>query len=321
MQLALSVLVAILPAAAPSARFPAASPDEAWALLPRENPPLPAWARVLVRTHPRTTAAMLELDRLHRADNPVGPALAAKLRWVAADALGCEYGRVTSLADLKRAGASADEVRRLTENQPADDERRVLALARQLTTAAYRVTDEQFAAVLKQLGPEKMTALVHTVAFANFQYRVVLGLGVKPEPEGPVPPLTVRLDKSKRGTVVAPPRPPWEQVLAARPKKEYDAPADWKDVPFEELEKRLAEQKARTPRVPVPDRKQFEKLPPDARRQAETIVWMTVSTGYQPGMTDAWFDGLGEFRADAKLDRVFGSTLFWTVTRANDCFY
>src|SRR5688500_5929563 len=98
------VMVAALEALAPTGRFPAAPPDAAWALLPREEPPLPAWVRVLAPVLPKATGAMLELDRLHRADNPVGPALAAKLRWTAADALGCEYGRVTALADLKRAG-------------------------------------------------------------------------------------------------------------------------------------------------------------------------------------------------------------------------
>jgi hypothetical protein len=264
---------------------------------------------------------MLELDRLHRADNPLGPALAAKLRWVAADALGSEYGRATALADLKRAGVPADEVRRLTENRPADDERRLLALARQLTTAAYLVTDEQFAAVLKQLGPEKTTAAVHTVAFANFQTRIVTALGVKIEPEGPCPPLALRLDKARRATVPSPPRPDWAKASTTRPKKEYDAPADWKEVTFDQLERALAAQKARAPRVPLPGAERFKDLPPDVKRQTDTIVWMTVSSGYQPAMTQAWFGMHNEFRAEAKLDRVFGSTLFWVVTRANDCFY
>src|SRR4051812_21271614 len=156
MALLIPALSAALAVLGPSSRFPAATPDQAWALLPRENPRLPAWARVLAQTHPRTTGAMMEIDRLHRAENPLGAAAAAKLRWVAADTLGSEYGRATALADLKRAGADPDEVRRLVEDRPAGDERRLLGFARQLTAAAYLVTDEQFAAVLKQLGPEKM---------------------------------------------------------------------------------------------------------------------------------------------------------------------
>jgi alkylhydroperoxidase family enzyme len=276
---------------------------------------------VLVKTLPRTTGAMLELDRLHRADNPLGPALAAKVRWTAADALGSEYGRATALADQKRAGATADEVRRLTENKPADDERALLAFARQLTTAAYQVNDEQVAAVIKQLGPEKTTAAVHTVAFANFQNRIVMALGVQVEPEGPCPPLTVKLDRAGRTKVKGPPRPGWDKVITTKPKKEYDAPADWKEVSFEQLEQALAAQKARALRIALPPPERFKNLPPDVKRQTDSIVWMTVSTGYQPGMTQAWFGMLNEFRSESALDRVFGSTLFWVVTRANDCFY
>ena len=321
MHLLIPVVVAAISQSAVSPRFPAATPEAAWALLPREEPPLPAWARVLVKTHPRATMAMLELERLHRSDNPVGPAVAARLRWTAADALGCDYGRVSSLADLKRAGGTADEVRRLVEGTSSEDERRLLAFARQLTTAAYLITDEQFAALLAQIGPEKMTAVVHTVAFANFQYRIILALGVKVEPGGPVAPIPVKFDRTRRLRVTSPPRPQWDQVLTARPKKEYDAPPDWKDVSFEQLEQALAAQKARSLRVPLPDKSRYDKLPPDAKRQAETILWNTVSAGYQPEMTIGWFYTLNEYRADGRLDRVFGSTLFWVVTRTNDCFY
>jgi hypothetical protein len=265
---------------------------------------------------------MLEMDRMHRVENPLGPALAAKLRWAAADALGSEYGRATALADLRRAGASPDDVRRLIDGRPADDgDRRLLAFARQLSTAAYLVTDEQFAAVLERLGPEKMVAAVHTVAFANFQCRVVLALGVRLEAEGPCPPLSVKLDRGRRAAVKAPSRPAWDAVTAARPKQTFDAPDDWKDVPYAELERHLAAQKERAVRVPLPDGGKFDKLPPDLRRQAKAVVWTRVSGGYQPEMTAAWFGMLAEYRADAQMDRVFGSTLFWVVTRANDCFY
>src|SRR5579871_5467110 len=101
------------PAEAPAPRFPAAGNDEAWKMLPREQPPLPAWARVLVRTLPKTTGAMLELDYLHRAGNPLGPVLAGKLRWAAADTLGCDYGRRYAEADLRRAGQTDDDLRKL----------------------------------------------------------------------------------------------------------------------------------------------------------------------------------------------------------------
>jgi alkylhydroperoxidase family enzyme len=314
-------ILAILGSFVPGSRFPAAAPDDAWALLPRENPPLPAWARVLIKPLPKATGAMLEVDRLHRVDNPLGAKLAAKLRWLVADTLGCEYARASALADLIRAGAGKDEVQRLTNGPPAADEEKVFALARQVTSAAYLVTDAQFAALVKQFGPEKMTAVVHTLAFANFHDRIIMALGVKADTGSPVPPLAVKLDAARRAKVQSPPRPPWEKVTTAKPAKTYDAPADWKEVPFAELEKRVSEQKARSPRVPLPNPGRADTLPPGLREQANTIVWTKISGGYQPEMTAAWFGMYGEYRQEARMDRVFGSTLFWVVTRANDCFY
>ncbi len=305
----------------PSSRFSAAPTDAAWALLPRENPPLPAWAMVMVKSLPRTTGAMLELDRLHRVDNPLGPVLAAKLRWLAADAIHCDYARASALGDLKRAGVSTDEIRRLTENKPAPSEKALFAFARQITRAAYAVTDSEFAELLKQFGPEKMTAIVHTLAFANFQNRVILALGVKVEPEGPPPALAVKLDAKRRSKVSTPPRPDWSRVTDAKPTKRYDAPADWKDVDFAHLEKNLANQKDRTLRVPLPDPSRFANVNADTKHQAETINWTKVSAGYQPLMTQAWFGCLREFQQEAKLNRLFASSLFWVVTRSNDCFY
>ena len=55
--------------------------------------------------------------------------------------------------------------------------------------------------------------------------------------------------------------------------------------------------------------------------QAERITWNTVSTGYQPEMTRAWFACLNAFYEESKPDRVFTNSVFWVVTRTNDCFY
>src|SRR5207302_1428453 len=116
-------------------RFPLLSSGEAWARLPRAEPALPAWARALAGSLPGTTSRMLELDHLHRAANPLGPALAGKLRWAAADAIGCGYARRYAEADLRRAGAwdgSLEQARGLPKA-----ERAALAFARQLTRAAH----------------------------------------------------------------------------------------------------------------------------------------------------------------------------------------
>lgn len=320
MNILLPAILAVLAAVNPSGRFPAVDRDSAWALIPRENPPLPAWAQVLVKTNPRSTGAMLELDRLHRADNPVGPVLAAKLRWLAADAMKCDYARASALADLKRYGASADEISRVIEKKPTAAEKGLFAFARQVTNAAYAITDSEFEELLKEFGPEKMTAIVHTLAFANFHNRIIMALGVKAEPESP-PPLGVKLDAKRRAAVVAPARPPWERVTEAKPAKTYSAPDEWKETGFAELEKNVDAQKSSKVRVPLPDPKVFAGLNPDVRRQTEAIVWTKVCAGYQPVMTQAWFGCYREFQQEAKLNRVFAASLFWVVTRANDCFY
>jgi alkylhydroperoxidase family enzyme len=320
MNVLFSVLLAMLHSLALDARFPSAKPDDAWAQLPRENPALPAWALVLVKSLPRTTGAMLELDRLHRADNPIGPVLAAKLRWLAADAIQCDYARASAMADLKRFGASADEIRRVLEKKPTAAEQGVFTFAWQVTKAAYAITDSEFEELLKEFGPEKMTAIIHTLAFANFQNRIIMALGVKAEPESP-PPLGVKLDAKRRAAVVTPARPDWERVKEAKPAKTYNAPAEWKEISFAELEKNVDAQKSSKIRVPLPDPKVFADLNADVRRQTEAIVWTKVCAGYQPVMTQSWFVCLREFQQEAKLNRVFGASLFWVVTRANDCFY
>ena len=54
---------------------------------------------------------------------------------------------------------------------------------------------------------------------------------------------------------------------------------------------------------------------------AKRILWNTVSSGYQPEMTRAWFACLYAYYEEAKVDRVFTNSVFWVVTRTNDCFY
>src|SRR5262245_52048225 len=113
-------LLAIIAAAVPVGAFaadppkpgvlPVASDADAWKVMPRSQPPLPVWARTLVGPLPKTTAAMLDLDRLHRDSHPLGAVLGAKLRWIAADVIGCEYAKKYAEFDLKRAKVPAADV-------------------------------------------------------------------------------------------------------------------------------------------------------------------------------------------------------------------
>src|SRR5262249_46954474 len=104
-------------AKAKPARVPVLPDREAWKHLPPADrgtgQPLPVWARALAASLPRTTAAMLELDYLHRARSPLDPKLRGKLRWVAAHANRCAYTQAYAAADLRRAGVEDKTIRAL----------------------------------------------------------------------------------------------------------------------------------------------------------------------------------------------------------------
>lgn len=330
MRTVLTILAAIglmagLPAADPDkpGGLPVADNSEAWKQLPRKNPPLPVWARTLVGPLPKTTGAMLELDRLHRAENPLGPVLSAKVRWAAADAIGCDYAKKYAEADLKRAKVPQADIDAFVQSTdtPTDDERLLLKFARKLTKAAYTVTDGEFAAVLKAYGPDKTCAAVHTLAYCNFHNRILLALHAEVEPDGPLPPLDVPLDADARKEVDSPPRPDWAG-LKEGPQPRVSVRSAWADEDAGiDVFAQMDDQKERTVRIPLPDQSRFVGLPPEVKKQSERIVWMTVSMGYQPRMTAAWFACLRAYQSEAKFDRVASNSVFWTVTRGNECFY
>jgi alkylhydroperoxidase family enzyme len=320
-----AVMAVSSPAAAPppAERFGRLSSDEAWRLLPRQQPPLPAWARTLAGPMPRTTAAMLQLDRLHRAGNPLGPMLAAKIRWSAADAVGCAYARRYAEADLRRAGANENDLKRLSSarHELPRAERAALAFARKLTLAGHSLSDDEFSELLDLFGAEKVVAIVHTAALANFQNRIFLALDVEVEAGGPLPPIDVRFDPGKPSNVPAATRPPWGEWRKDRLVRPVEIPTGWQDRTAVDLEKLLQRQKERKSRIAMPGPERLARIPPEAKQQAMRVVWTTVSMGYQPMMTKAWFDCMRLFYQESRIDRVFANTYFWVITRSNECFY
>ena len=294
---------------APKSPFPALPDAEAWDKLPpAKKPPLPEWARALAGPLPKTAAKLLELDHLHRARNPLGPALSAHLRASVAAALKCPHGVKAAQADLNALKLRPETLRH--------DERLACEFARKLTLAGHAITDDEFAAVLKAFGPERTTAIVHTVAYANFHNRLVLGLGATNE--APAEPVPFAFDPDAK--VTAPDRPPWDDLKAAKGEG-LSVRVAWGDAGHEKLNAKLDAQKERKLRVPLPPESAFEKLPPKERDGAKKILWNTVSAGYQPELTRAWFAPLYAFYDEAKVDRVFTNSAFWVVTRTNDCFY
>ncbi len=304
-------------------RFPSVTTVEAWNQLRGKNPPLPEWALVLVKSLPRTTASMLHLDFIHRAKNPLGPVLAAKLHWTAADAINCSYARRYAEADLRQAGIDPKEFITSAADLASlpEPDRLLVEFARKMTRAANTVTDQEVARLLEHFGPEKVVAIVHTLAWANFQNRIILGFGVQVEPDGPLPPLDPILDKGNLARVVAPKRPPWKEVQQTRMSLTSLLRPDWQDESGAEPARAVELQKARKPRVPMPDPGRFAALPPEIKAQATKIVWTNISMGYQPLLTQSWFETMQIFQQEADLDKVFRNSMFWIITRSNQCFY
>ncbi len=121
--LILPILIALLPLAAIGApsdkaesQFPLGSDDDCWKKLPPTTrgggQALPSWARALASTMPRTTAALLRLDLVHRTNSPLDPRLRAKMRWVAAHANHCAYAEAYAAFDAARAGLDHGQLER-----------------------------------------------------------------------------------------------------------------------------------------------------------------------------------------------------------------
>ena len=299
-------------------RLPMLTNDVAWKRLPgaSETPQaLPAWARVLAGPLPLTTARMIELDTLHRTGDRLDARLRALVRWAAADANRCEYAKSIAAADFDRTGSIGGLAAVLKDpgRLPALD-RAAMAFARRMMREAHAVTDEEVNLLISLAGEERVVALVALVAYASFQDRILLALNISGEAATDPPPLTVRFGRP------APPMPAGA-LSQEQPKFRMDngqASKEWSA-----LQAKLEEQRLRPGRIRVPSREQVlarlgENHP--AAWQAG-IYWSRVCYGYQPELTDAWFDTAGAFRQESKLDRLFYNAIFWVVTDSLQCFY
>ena len=334
-----AIMVAVSPAARPSGSFgdepgsprprvPVLTNDEAWRSLPRAQAgsgrPLPSWARALARSLPRTTAALLDLDRIHRTRSPLGPILRGKMRWVAARANHCAYSMAYAEADLRHAGLDEAGFRSL-KGPPADSpeaERAALDFAHQMTVDASEVSDDEVARLVASYGESKVVAMVLLLAYANFQDRLLLALGVSVEPGGPMPPPDVRFDPEADEPPVPPRKRPEGRPIPREPER-IDDPS-WLSMDFDDLKDRLEGQKARTGRIRVPSWEDvLAVLPPGYPKPKKPvrIRWSLVTMGYQPEMAAAWSRCTRAFGEEADQDRVFEESLFWIVTRTIHCFY
>jgi hypothetical protein len=264
---------------------------------------VPAWATVLAGPLPATARAMLDLDALQQTRNPLGDALAARLRLAAAEELRCEPVALAARLDLLTPGSPAPA--------PTPHEQLAVAFARQATRAAHQVEDGAFAELLAAFGAERTVAIVHTVAYANFLCRIVHGLGVTG---------SMAIDALPDAAIPPPPAPMRTSPTSSAPAATL-APLAWSAGDWSALQAEQQRQQQRTPRVPLPAIERRADLSQRERDSTQRVVWSHLAYGHQPELARAWFRCLYTFHGEARLDEVFTNSLFWVVTRTKDCFY
>jgi alkylhydroperoxidase family enzyme len=323
------------------ARVAVLTDAEAWKKMPlieKDNgKPLPVWIRALAVSLPKTAAAMLDLDYAQRMESPLPPQLRAKLRWIAADANRCDYAKAYARFDYVRAGGKAEDIDALPKqlDRLPEAERSALQLVKQLVEAAYTVTDEQVARVVEHYGEKQTVAIVLVAAYANFQDRFLLALGVEVEADGPLPPIKVRFLKPRKTEKASESQ---KEKKKEKPKRIVSPPAanppplpeklddpEWTALSFDALRQRLDKQiTKRQARITIPDWETVRAQLPDSMPKPEKpirIKWSLLTYGYQPRLTAAWLGGLRAFREESDLDPVFHESMFWVVTRSLQCFY
>ena len=225
-----------------------------------------------------------------------------------------------AVADLKRAGGTDDEVAALKgDRSPLPVEwRRVLDVARELTRAAYKVTDDQMATRAK--GPWRPEA---RRAGPACRVRELPGssAAVAGRAAGS------RADRCRRPESASS-GPGWaaRHGRDRQPKASTDGPPetvtdpDWRSTDFKALQQFMEAQRGREPRVSVPKFEDVKKHLPEGAKPVR-IKWSLVCLGHSADLAAPWTLGLRTFAEESKQDRVFEESLFWVVTRELQCFY
>ncbi len=299
----------------PSSRLSILDSAEAWKHLPTARigfgSPLPVWARALAKTLPHTTAAMLELDYLHRTKSPLDAQLRGRLRWVAAHENHCRYSEVSAANDLRRAGLDEAAIRQLagdlTELTP--ETRAALRFGQKLSRDGGSITDDEVAQLISWFGEGQVVAMTMLVAHASFLDRILLALELHREEGGPLPPLEARFTRLPLGASRA--APPRREPISRPTVQQIESVFERCDSRGQgkRLEEKLAGQRMRRCRIALPE----------VDRAA--VNWGLVCRTYQPELADAWATCARAFSDEANQDPLFEHRIFWVITHDLGCFY
>lgn len=304
------------------------SDEETWQRMPptiaHGDSPLPNWAKIMAKELPRTTAAMLQLDYIHRTQSPLDPKLRAKMRLVIAMANRCEYSKKTAIADLVRAGGDEREVQQIVSGSDywPEEDKSALRFAQLHTLQAPSIEDSHFEELRSRYGNKQVAAMVLLGAYGNFQDRVLLGLNVQQEGETPLPPLQVTFtpDAFQNRPVLPANQPVPELISGGIDVVSEDG--DWGEIRFEDLQARVKGQLSRQQRLPTPTWEEVSKLlPADFNAKPTRIVWNLVCMGYVPELALPWSMTTRTMWVEAPQDRTLEESLFWVQTRAIECNY
>lgn len=295
--------------------LPVLDSAEAWKHLPTAEKgygrALPIWARTLAKTLPHTTAAMLELDYLHRTKNPLEPRLRAQLRWVAARANHCRYSEESAVADLHRIGMDEAGIRQLAGDWTAlsPEMRAALQFGHKLSCDGSSVTDAEVTQLIAWYGERQVVAMTMLVAYASFLDRILLALGLTEESGGTLLPLEARFLRLPLGTSRA--APPRREPSSSPASKRTETMGKRKSLAKDTrgLEEILAEQRTRHCRIALPG------------ANSEAPRWGIVCRIYQPELADAWANCAHAFSDEANQDPLFEHSVFWIITHDLGCFY
>lgn len=310
------------------------SHEECWKLMPAaadgSQPKLPAWIRMVAKEMPKTAAAFLELDYAQRASGSVEPKLRAAIRWVAANANGCQYTMEVAAADAKRAGVTEEQWKSLIAGDRAgwsEQEKAAMDFALGMTQNSDGVTDQQFADLVKMFDERAVACMVLHMAYANFQDRLVNCLGVDMDQDEPFAPIAVRFSPDSLVKTTIAPSPNAPKTVgnpSGTPKDITNESEEYNWLPYSGLQDRLQIQRTRKTRLRIPDWQEFaNKLPKGLMPAASDITWYKIAFGYADELAvpfEIYMRTAGS-EISANWDRAFGNSIFWMVTEAIKCPY
>lgn len=302
--------------------------EQAWQLLPDvvsgTKGKLPNWVKPVAMQMPRTAAAMLQLEAAFRGDGPLDGKLRAKLRWIVAHANRSPYGQSVALADFRRAGGVDSELTEFTGARsawPKSDEKD-FEFVRLLSVAAPTIPDELFENVKNKHGESGAAAIVLLTAYANYQDRLLLGLNVPVETDGPYLPLNVKFIDGAIQTSSRVPNDNGTEQYDTTGRAVTKLDPDWRNLSYDQLQARLEQQRDRQPRLKVPSWDQVKgKLPAAMTGRSTSIRWSLVNYGYAPELAVPWALMTRTHWSENPSSRILEESLFWVQTRALECNY